>query len=76
MNSKRNLLFHTVLLVSLTSSYVFPMYGKEDASVVHIVRNVAWNDFITRIELLRDDSPRDSLDKEMLVTESSSAESR
>jgi hypothetical protein len=43
------------------------MYGKEDTSVVHIVRNVAWNDFITQIEFVRDDSPQDSLDKEMLV---------
>jgi hypothetical protein len=40
MNSIRNLLFHAVLLVILTSSYGFPMYGKEDTSVVHIVRNV------------------------------------
>ena len=67
MNSICNLLFHAVLLVILTSSYVFAPYGKGDTSVVHIVRNVAWNDFITNIEFLRDDSPQDSLDKEMLV---------
>jgi hypothetical protein len=63
MNSICNLLFHAVLPVILTSSYVFAMHGKEDTSVVHIVRNVAWNDFITQIEFLRDDSPQDSLDK-------------
>ena len=40
MNSICNLLFHAVLLVILTSSYVFAMYGEEDTSVVHIVRNV------------------------------------
>jgi hypothetical protein len=67
MNSIRNVPFHAVLLVILTSSYSFPMYGREDTSIVHIVRNVAWNDFITQIEFLRDDSPQDSLDKEMLV---------
>ncbi len=32
-----------------------------------IMRNVAWNDFITQIKFLPDDSPQDSLDKEMLV---------
>ncbi len=35
--------------------------------MVHIMRNVAWNDFITQIKFLPDDSPQDSLDKEMLV---------
>jgi hypothetical protein len=67
MNSIRNLLFHAVLLVILTSSSVFPMHGKEYTSVVRIVRNVPWNDFITQIEFSRNDSPQDSLDKEMLV---------
>ncbi len=33
----------------------------------HRARNVAWNDFITQIKFLSDDSPQDSLDKEMLV---------
>jgi hypothetical protein len=67
MNSICNLLFHAVLLVILTSSYVFAMYGEEDTSVVHIVRNVTWNDFITQIEFLREDSPQDSLDKKLVI---------
>ena len=35
--------------------------------MVHIMRNVAWNDFITQIKFLPDDSPQESLDKEMVV---------
>ena len=67
MNIIRTRLFRTFLLVTLISSYVYLTYGKERPSVVHIVRNVAWNDFITQIKFLADDSPQDSLDKEMLV---------
>ena len=67
MNIIRTRLFRTFLLVTLISSYVYLTYGKERPSVVHIVRNVAWNDFITQIKFLPDDSPQDSLDKEMLV---------
>ena len=46
MNIIRTRLFRTFLLVTLISSYVYLTYGKERPSVVHIVRNVAWNDFI------------------------------
>jgi len=55
------------MLVTLVTSYVFLTYGKEGPAVVHIVRNVAWNDLMTQIRFLPDDSPQDSLDKEMLV---------
>jgi len=67
MNIQRSLLFRGLLLVTLISSYVCGTYGKEDSSVVDIVRNVAWNDFIIQIQFLPDDSPQDSLDKELLV---------
>jgi len=33
------------------------------------VRNVAWNDFISQINFLPDDSPQDSFDKELLVVQ-------
>jgi hypothetical protein len=33
------------------------------------VRNVAWNDFVSQIKFLPDDSPEDSLDKELLVVQ-------
>ena len=55
------------LLLGLTSSYVYATYGKEGPPFVRIVRNAAWNDFVTQIKFLPDDSPQDSLDKELLV---------
>lgn len=54
------------LLFALVSSYVYAA-GKESPSLIRIVRNAAWNDFVTQIKFLPDDSPQDSLDKEMRV---------
>ena len=67
MKIKRILFSRAFLLLGLTSSYFFATYGKEGPSLVRIVRNAAWNDLITQIKFLPDDSPQDSLDKEMLV---------
>ncbi len=67
MNIIRILLLRAFVLVILSSSFVYLTYGKEGPSVVQIMRNVAWNDFITQIKFLPDDSPQDSLDSEMLV---------
>jgi len=67
MNIIRILLFRAFLLVALISSYVYPTYGNEGPSVAPTERNLAWNDFITQIKFLPEDSPQDSLDKEMLV---------
>ena len=67
MNIIRILLLGAFVLVILISSFVYVTYAKEGPSVVHIMRNVAWNDFITQIKFLPDDSPQESLDKEMVV---------
>ena len=67
MNIARTVLFRTLPLVILFSAYAYLTYGKEAPAVVHIVRNVAWNDFIDQIRFLPEDSPQDSLDKEMIV---------
>jgi hypothetical protein len=67
MNIIRILLLRAFVLVILFSSFIYLTYGKEGPSVVHIMRNVAWNDFITQIKFLPDDSPQESLDKEMVV---------
>ncbi len=67
MNIIRILLLRAFVLVILIGSFVYLTYGKEGPSVVHIMRNVAWNDFITQIKFLPDDSPQESLDKEMVV---------
>jgi hypothetical protein len=55
------------LLLVLISSYVYATYGKESPSLVRIVRNAAWNDLVSQIRFSPDDSPQDSLGKEMLV---------
>jgi hypothetical protein len=68
MNITRILLLRAFLLITLLILFVCLTYGTEGRpSVVHIVRNVAWNDFISQINFLPDDSPEDSLDKELLV---------
>jgi hypothetical protein len=67
MNITRILLLRAFLLITLLILFVCLTYGTEGRpSVVHIVRNVAWNDFISQINFLPDDS-EDSLDKELLV---------
>ena len=63
----RSVLVRGIFLVALLGSCFYLAYGNEDRPVVHIARNVAWNDFISQIKFLPEDSPRDSLDKEMLV---------
>ena len=67
MNITRGLLFRAFLLVSFASLYVYLTSATERLSLVPIARNQAWNDFIAQIRFLPEDSPQDSLDKEMLI---------
>ena len=70
MNITRILLLRAFLLITLLILFVCLTNGTEGRpSVVHIVRNVAWNDFISQINFLPDDSPQDSFDKELLVVQ-------
>src|SRR5712664_748729 len=70
MNITRILLLRAFLLITLLILFVCLTYGTEGRpSVVHIVRNVAWNDFISQINFLPGDSPKDSFDKELLVVQ-------
>jgi len=50
-----------------TASCFYFLYGQERGHRVPIVRNVAWNDLVTQIKYLPDDSPQESLFKEVLV---------
>jgi len=63
MNITRILLFGAFLLVTLTGLCVCRMFGKGHESVVPIMRNVVWNDFVSQIRFLPDDSPEDSFAK-------------
>jgi hypothetical protein len=68
MNITRILPIRAFLLITLLILFACLTYGTEGRlPVVHIVRNVAWNDFISQINFLPDDSPQDSFDKELLV---------
>src|SRR5260370_21857445 len=67
MNTLRSLLFRTLVPVSFATICVYLTYAKEGPALVLIARNLAWNDFITQIKFLPQDSPQDSIDKEMLL---------
>ena len=69
MNITRILLFGAFLLVTLTGLCVCRMFGKGHGSVVPIMRNVVWNDFVSQIRFLPDDSAEDSFAKETLTVQ-------
>jgi len=58
---------YAFLLLTLAGSYASRANGKGDRFGVPIARNVAWNDFVSQIRYLPDDSPEDSLCKEALT---------
>ena len=66
MKMIRTQLFRAIVIITLISSCVYLAYGKESPNI-YIVRNVAWNDFIAQIAFVPNESPQDSLDKEMLI---------
>ena len=66
MNIVRTQLFRAIVMITLISSCVYLAHGKESPNV-YIVRNVAWNDFIAQIASVPNESPQDSLGKEMLI---------
>ena len=67
MKTMRFLVFRAFLLVALITSCFYFLYGQERGHVVPVVRNVAWNDLVTQIKYMPDDSPQESLFKEILV---------
>jgi len=67
MKTMRFLVFRAFLLVALITSCFYLLYGQERGHVVPIVRNAAWNDLVTQIKYMPDDSPQESLFKEVLV---------
>ena len=67
MKTIRLLGFRVLLLVAFIMSYLCFLCGQERGHVVPIVRNVAWNDLVTQIKYMPDDSPQESLVKEVLV---------
>jgi hypothetical protein len=67
MKTIRFLVFRAFLLVAFLMSYLYFLYGQERRQIVPIVHNMAWNDLVTQIKYMPDDSPQESLFKEVLV---------
>jgi len=70
MNITRILPLRAFLVITLLILFACLTMEQRSSPCVHIVRNVAWNDFISQINFLPDDSPQDSFDKELLVVRS------
>jgi hypothetical protein len=67
MKTIRFLVFRVFLLIVFITSCFYFSYGQERGHGVPIVRNVAWNDLVTQIKYVPDDSPQECLFKEVLV---------
>jgi hypothetical protein len=63
----RRLLLYAFLLLAVAGSYVSRANGERDRFLMPIARNIAWNEFVSQIQYLPDDSPEDSLCKEALI---------
>ena len=74
MKISRFLVFRALLLIALITSCFCFLYGQERGHVVPIARNVAWNDLVTQIKYRPDDSPQESLLKEVIVIQKFLAE--
>ena len=67
MNSSNNRAARGFLLIALITSFACLGNGKENAPMVYIARNNAWNDFISQIASPADESPQDSFRKEIRI---------
>jgi hypothetical protein len=63
----RRLLLYAFLLLAVAGSYVSRANGEGDRFLVPIARNIAWNEFVSQIQYLPDDSMEDSLCREALI---------
>src|SRR5437879_12610722 len=63
----RFLVFRVCLLIAFLSTYLYFLYGQEREQGVPIVRNAAWNDLVREIDLSMDDSPHETLAKEIVL---------
>lgn len=66
MKAVRFPVFRALLLITFTTAYLCFLYGQERHSV-SIVRNAAWNDLVRQMDPLTDDSPQETLGKEIVL---------
>ena len=66
MRTVRFLVFRAILLITFITTYLYFLYGQEREHGVPIVRNAAWNDLVSQINPMTDDS-QETLGKEIFL---------
>ena len=67
MKSVRSLVFRLFLLIAFLTTYLSFLCGHEREQGVPIARNAAWNDLVRQIDPSMDDSPHETLGKEIVL---------
>lgn len=67
MKTVRFLVFRPLLLVTFITAYVYFLFGQERQQSASIVRNAAWNDLVRQMDPVTDDSPQETLGKEIIL---------
>ena len=67
MKTIRFLTVRAFLLIAFVNSYLYLLYGREPRDRVPIPQNAAWNELATQINPTADDSPKETLGKEIVV---------
>jgi len=67
MKRVRFLVFRAFLLVTFITAYVYFLFGQERQHSVSIVRNAAWNNLVRQMDPMTDDSPQETLGKEIVL---------
>src|SRR5215469_15312044 len=67
MKSVRSLVFRVFMLIAFLTTYLYFLYGQEREQGVPIARNAAWNDLVHQIDPSMDDSPHETLGKEIVL---------
>src|SRR5215470_4694034 len=67
MKSVRSLAFRLFLLSAFLTTYLSFLCGHEREQGVPIARNAAWNDLVRQIDPSMDDSPHETLGKEIVL---------
>ena len=67
MKTVRFLVFRAFLLITFITAYLYFLYGQEREQGIPIARNAAWNDLVRQIDPSMDDSPHETLGKEIVL---------
>jgi hypothetical protein len=67
MKSVRSLVFRVLLLIAFLTTYLYFLYGQEREQGVPIARNAEWNDLVRQMDPSINDSPHETLGKEIVL---------